>query len=293
MIKKVGAFFAILIALGLGSSSVFAQPFSIGKVQATSLNVRKEASTTSTIISKLYNENEVLIISNVQDWYKIRLTDGNEGWISSAYAGIVKEGIDGYVNADSVNLRQEASTQSSVVAKLSKGAQLNVIEKTGDWYRVTYDGKTAYIYSIYANVPMLSTQTQQTAVVSRGEGRSGISNFALNLLGSKYVWGAMGPSTFDCSGFTRYVYKSAAGTELPHNSTAQSNLGTTVEKSSLAAGDLVFFTTDRSGNVNHTGIYAGNGKFVHASSAQGKVIVSDLNSGFYSETYKWAKRIGN
>lgn len=293
MIKKVGAFFAILIALGLGSSSVFAQPFSIGKVQATSLNVRKEASTTSNIISKLYNGNEVLIISNVQDWYKIRLTDGNEGWISSAYAGIVKEGIDGYVNADSVNLRQEASTQSSVVARLSKGAQLNVIEKTGDWYRVTYDGKTAYIYSIYANVPMLSTQTQQTAVVSRGEGRSGISNYALNLLGSKYVWGAMGPSTFDCSGFTRYVYKSAAGTELPHNSTAQSKLGATVEKSSLAVGDLVFFTTDRSGNVNHTGIYAGNGKFVHASSAQGKVIVSDLNSGFYSETYKWAKRIGN
>lgn len=293
MIKKIGAFFAILIALGLGSSSVFAQPFSIGKVQATALNVRKEASVSSPVISKLYNNNEVLIISKQQDWYQVRLSDGNEGWISSAYAGIVKEGAYGYVNADKVNARQEANTQSGILAILDKGKQLSVIEKSGDWYRVMFDGKTAYIYATYVDVTALSSQTQQTAVVSRGEGRSGISSYALNLLGKKYVWGASGPSTFDCSGFTRYVYKSAAGTELPHNSTAQSTVGTTVEKSNLAVGDLVFFTTDRSGKVNHAGIYVGNGMFAHASSAKGKVIVSDLKSGFYSETYKWGKRIGN
>ena len=68
--------------------------------------------------------------------------------------------------------------------------------------------------------------------------------YAKTLLGKPYVWGAQGPNSFDCSGFTYYVFKNKAGIVLPRTSSAQSKYGTYVSKSNLKAGDLVFFDTN-------------------------------------------------
>lgn len=111
-------------------------------------------------------------------------------------------------------------------------------------------------------------------------------------LGKRYVWGANGPKTFDCSGFTKYVCKQS-GISLPRTSINQSKVGKRVARSNLKAGDLIFFDTSRRhrGYVNHVGIYIGNNKFIHASSAKRRVVIANLNKPFYRSRFKWGSRI--
>ena len=118
-----------------------------------------------------------------------------------------------------------------------------------------------------------------------------IINLAKQKLGRKYVWGAVGKrGTFDCSGFTSYVYKKI-GIHIPRTSRNQAKYGKYIARNNLKKGDLIFFDTSkhRKGYVNHVGIYLGNGKFIHASSAQKKVVVSNL-SKFYAQRYVGARR---
>ena len=119
-----------------------------------------------------------------------------------------------------------------------------------------------------------------------------LPSIAKKKLGKRYVWGAVGPSVFDCSGFTSYVYKKT-GINIPRTSRAQSKYGKYVKRDQLKPGDLIFFDTSRrsKGIINHVGIYIGGNKFIHASSAKKRVVITSLNKAFYSKRYKWARRI--
>jgi len=112
----------------------------------------------------------------------------------------------------------------------------------------------------------------------------------------RYVWGASGrKNTYDCSNdcssFTKYVYRKN-GISIPRTSINQSKHGKYVKRCDLKKGDLIFFDTSkkRKGYVNHVGIYLGNNKFIHASSAKKKVIITSLSKKFYSQRYKGARR---
>lgn len=122
--------------------------------------------------------------------------------------------------------------------------------------------------------------------------KSGIVNYAKTKLGQKYVWGSCGQGgTFDCSGFTRYVYEKN-GINLPRRSIDQAKYGKFVKRSELKKGDLIFFDTSKNhrGYVNHVGIYVGDNKFIHASSAKRKVVITSLDKTFYSMRYMGARR---
>lgn len=113
-------------------------------------------------------------------------------------------------------------------------------------------------------------------------------------IGKRYVHGAKGPNTFDCSGFTSYVYKQF-GYNISPGSQIQYTQGTPVARNDLRKGDLVFFTSPRSGKaVGHVGIVVsadnetGAFKFIHAS-VRG-VKISDFE-GYYVSRYVGAKRI--
>ncbi|GAA1836780.1 hypothetical protein GCM10009836_14150 [Pseudonocardia ailaonensis] len=92
-------------------------------------------------------------------------------------------------------------------------------------------------------------------------------------LGMPYVWGAAGPTSFDCSGLTSWAFKQV-GVTLPRTSAAQSTFGTAVSKDQLQPGDLVFFYTP----VSHVGIYVGNGQVLHASTSGEPVKISNMSS---------------
>jgi cell wall-associated NlpC family hydrolase len=85
-----------------------------------------------------------------------------------------------------------------------------------------------------------------------------------------YQYGAAGPSRFDCSGLTMYVFK-RLGRSLPHSSSSQYNASGVrhISRSQVAAGDLVF--TIRDGKIGHVGIYAGNNE-MWAATQSGDVV---------------------
>jgi cell wall-associated NlpC family hydrolase len=85
---------------------------------------------------------------------------------------------------------------------------------------------------------------------------------AASLAGRPYHYGGVGPRSFDCSGYTRYVFGTAVERSLPHSSSAQYRLSHKIAKSAIRPGDLVFFVSR--GHVYHVGIYAGHGLIWHA-----------------------------
>ena len=101
---------------------------------------------------------------------------------------------------------------------------------------------------------------------------------AYTKLGSPYVWGATGPNSFDCSGFTSWVYRQH-GISLSRTAQSQSQGGTAVERSDLQPGDLVFFGSS-SGRITHVGIYVGDGKMVHSPQTGDVVKISPLQKNY-------------
>jgi cell wall-associated NlpC family hydrolase len=95
---------------------------------------------------------------------------------------------------------------------------------------------------------------------------------AMTRMRRPYVWGADGPSSFDCSGLMYWAFKTV-GITLPRSSSAQSQVGRPVSKDDLQPGDMVFFYTP----VSHVGFYAGNGKVLNAVQTGDVVRYSDLS----------------
>jgi len=120
---------------------------------------------------------------------------------------------------------------------------------------------------------------------------SNIITLAKSKIGSKYESTKAGPNTFDCSGFVFYTFKEN-NISLPRTSRNQAEVeGTKLTKEELQIGDLVFFDTSNKGHVNHSGIYIGNGEFIHASSGKAYgVTISNLISGWYKDKFLWGKR---
>lgn len=126
--------------------------------------------------------------------------------------------------------------------------------------------------------------------------RNKVATYAKAKLGKKYAWGATGPLSFDCSGFTREVYKSTTGIKIPRVSRDQAKVGTYIKYEELKRGDMVFFDTEKkySGKVNHVGIYLNNGSFIHASSAKKKVVITNFKKKpFYKKRFLWGRRVIN
>lgn len=108
---------------------------------------------------------------------------------------------------------------------------------------------------------------------------------ALKWLGTPYRYGGTSRSGTDCSGMTMQVYGKALGIKLPRSSREQQKFCKSIKKSSLDAGDLIFFSTGRDKTrVSHVGMYIGDSKFIHASGSRG-VIVSDINERYYVRNY--------
>jgi cell wall-associated NlpC family hydrolase len=120
----------------------------------------------------------------------------------------------------------------------------------------------------------------------------GLVGYAEGKIGIEYVPGGSSNSGFDCSGFTSYVF-SKYGISLPHSAAEQSAYGSPVSRSSLQAGDLVFFDTNGGHNsITHVGIYIGGGSFIDASSARPhSVTIDSLNSNYYTRRYMTARRV--
>lgn len=254
----------------------------VGATTGSSLRMRSEASTSSSVVTMLDKSVAVAVLDDTLDgWYEVSF-NGNRGFVSADFLIIDQDNVFnsyGRVNGDGVNVRAQASTDSDKLASLDTGDIVTVNELVDGWYQVTCEyGTEGYIRSDFVD---LTTSSSSSSA-------SGIVDYAKQFLGTRYSYGGSSPSGFDCSGFTMYIYKQL-GYNLPHSATSQwqSGIGTKVYSiSELQPGDLVFFN-DPSRNAgkacSHAGIYIGNGQHIHASSSNsGGVIISDLTSGYYN-----------
>ena len=109
--------------------------------------------------------------------------------------------------------------------------------------------------------------------------------------GAKYTWGGASPKGFDCSGFTWYVYQKATGMDITRGVEEQWQLGHSVGRGEWQPGDIVFFENTFERGLSHVGIYMSGVDFIHAENEQTGVVVSSLDSDYYSQHYAGARRL--
>ena len=274
-------FLSVLTAMLLAATALAADiATGAGCTTGSSLRLRAEPSTSASVVTTLDKSVAVAILDDsVDGWYKIAY-NGSTGYVSADYLNVDQDNVFttyGRVNSDGVNVRSDASTDSSVLATIEEDAIVTVNGLVDGWYDVTCEyGTEGYIRSDFLDLTESSSSNSDIAATAK------------QYLGTGYVYGGASPRGFDCSGFTMYAY-SQHGYSLPHSATSQwqSGLGTRVYSiSELQPGDLVFFN-DPSRNAgkacSHAGIYTGDGQFIHSSSSRsGGVIVSSLTSGYYN-----------
>ena len=260
-----------------------------GVTTGSSLRMRAEASTSSSILTTLNKDTTLAVLDQpVLGWYKVAYA-GKTGFVSADYVALDEDNIFetyGRVNADAVNVRTDTSTESDTLGTLVGGSVVTVNGLLRGWYDVTCEsGTRGYIRSDFVDLISSGASANGSAVVA----------LAQQYLGVRYVYGGASPSAFDCSGYTMYIMKQF-GYNLPHTATGQwqSGYGTKVSYAEMLPGDLVFFC-DPSRSMgkacSHVGIYVGNGQFIHASSSKHGVIYSDLSSGYYHNYFVGAIRM--
>jgi len=296
MLKTCKLFFITFIvftAFLLFSAGAFAEGERNGVVTGNGVNVRKAPDLSAEVLTQLNKNDSVKIIGESNGWYNITYNEIT-GWMHGDYVSIKDEAIaSGVINANSVNIRTSPDLSSDIITRLNNGTKLDVYERTSEWYRVKLsDGTFGWVYKTYLTIRDSNASRGSDESASLATGQK-IVEYAKTLLGVRYKYGGASPdSGFDCSGFVYYVYKQF-GITLERSSKDQSQKGTKIEKADLVPGDLVFFDTNGGRNaVNHVGIYIGDGKFIHSSSGSSKykVVISDLDEGFYKSAYMTARR---
>lgn len=262
-----------------------------GTISGDYVRMRSGPATTYSILGT-YNSGTVMTVTGESgDWYQVSY-NGTSGYVYKTY---LKTGSssssDGYSVTEmsdtkasaisAVHMRTGPGTSYTSQRVLSVGTSVTITGYTGDWYRVSYNGSEGYVYKSY-----LSTDSSS----SSSDAGSRIIAEAKKYLGVPYVYGGTSPSGFDCSGFVYYVYRQC-GYSITRTATTQNGDGTKVDRSQLKPGDILIFYNSAMSGIGHSGIYIGDGQFIHSSSGSGKVVISSLSSNYYNTHYYSARRI--
>lgn len=267
---------------------------------SSSVNLRSEANTSSSILAELKNGTAVTVVSTTNGWCKVTCS-GKTGYIKQNYVSTTgsasnntsaSTGTAAVVKCSStVNFRSAASTSSTVLGELKNGTAVTVLSTSNGWSKVSYAGTTGYIsadYLVTASSGTAINPSNTAASVSISAKRQSVLNYAAQFLGVPYVYGGSTPSGFDCSGFTSYVFKNTVGS-IPRVAQAQYDATTRVSRDDLLPGDLVFFGSSTS-SISHVGIYVGSNQFIHAPNTGDVVKYSSL-TGSYATRYQGAGRV--
>lgn len=218
----------------------------LATVTTTTLYVRKEPTTDSSIIAMVPEGEDYLVLEETDGWIKITSEEG-----------------DGFVSKDYVDIRTEfveAESKAEEEARLAKEAEER--RKAREAARASQSTQQA-----------AATQTTVTdyAVGEGSELGVAVAEYALQFVGNPYKWGGTSLTDgADCSGFVLSVYANF-GVSLPHSSKADRSQGSAVDGLENAQpGDLICYS-------GHVALYIGNGQIVHAANSKKGIIVSNAD----------------
>lgn len=283
--------------LGASASSV-----GIGTVNNNGLRLRSAANTSSPVLTSASQGDLVVVMEDLGDgWLKVDY--GSEiGYMSGEYLTVsaqadVNLGF-GLVQSEgsTLNLRSGPGVDYDLVTALSDETVVQLMGMDNGWFKVNYNGVEGYASSDYILTCLDENGTRRDRQSSVSSAGQAVVEYAKTFLGRPYVWGGNGPKSFDCSGFTKYVYN-YFGYSLNRTASGQLQNGVAINPTrgswaELQPGDLVFFYNGRvSTPVSHVGIYVGDGVFIHASTNTYAVQFDSLYSSYYSSTFRYARRI--
>ena len=220
----------------------------IATVNTTTLFVREEPTTESTLISMVPMGDELLITEELDGWVKVDIEEGS-GYVSMDYVKLSTEFVKAESKAEEeARLAKEAAERRAAQEAAARKANASKKESTG-------------------------SQTITPPVISgngSGMGQS-VADFACQFVGNPYVWGGTSLTNgADCSGFVMSVYENF-GVSLPHSSAADRSVGSAVSGLENAQpGDIICYS-------GHVAIYIGNGQIVHASTSKTGIIISSAS----------------
>ena len=268
-----------------------------GVVTVSVANMRSEPSHRAELVNQLIMGTEVQLLEKKGGWYLVKSPDPYIGWLNgSSIARFDENGLKSWKNAPKVIftdyfglVRSKASLNSEPVCDLVLGAVLKKVKTAGFWVEVELpNGKKGFVKSD-------KLKDYNTWLKTRKPTVDNIIKTAKKFIGFPYLWGGTSVRGFDCSGFTKTVFK-MNGVKLPRDASQQALVGVEVDPGknfeNLKPGDLLFF--GKPGKIVHVGIYIGNGEFIHCS---GEVKINSLNpeapnySDYRRKTFVKAKRM--
>ncbi len=265
------------------------------------LNVREEASTSATIVGKMVNDDACEILAFTEDGAWCQIVSGDvEGYISAEYLLTGEEAreramevltLQATIVGDCVNVRTEASTDSSIWTQVSSQERYEVVQELDGWVEIELDSSTGFISTEFVEVNFGLNQAISYIYSSDGTSqslRNQIVSYAMQFLGNPYVWGGESlTSGVDCSGFTMKVYQNF-GIYLSHYTGSQAVEGKSISRSELQPGDLVFYA--QNGSINHVALYIGNGQVIHARNSKYGIAISNID---YRTPVKYVNVLGS
>ena len=213
----------------------------------------------------------------------------------------------GKLNTDgsSLNMRSGPGTSYNKVASIPASATLTITGSENGWYKTAYKGVSGYVSGDYViftaavDAPEETTpsnndtpsNTNTNTTSTNTDLGAQIVGYAKKFLGIPYVYGANGPSSYDCSSFTQTVYKKF-GYSLNRSAAGQYDNGTAIDFSQVKPGDLLVWRAyGSSKTATHVGIYIGNNMYIHASSTGGCITINNMNYGSSSRYLVGVRRI--
>lgn len=191
------------------------------------------------------------------------------------------------VARNGATIRRLPDASAVALYRCAVGTDLAVIKQTDTWSAVLMsDRSTGWVPSKYLKLTGLQVDIS-TQVIAQPEQGSASGNFASNhpavsnaltWLGTRYVYGGTSRRGIDCSSLVQHAF-SSCGIRLPRTAAQQARVGAPVDVSQLRAGDRLYFSASGT-RIDHTGLYMGNGQYVHASGRGRQVMVSDLRSNW-------------
>jgi len=283
-------------------------------VNGNSVRIRSGPGLDHPVLTNAVRGEVVIVIERTSDeWHKVNF-HGTIGYMSVPFLENRREAANfnarGSISGSSVNMRERPDTSSSSLGLHPSGTVMDIIGINKGWYKVVHNNVTGYVRSDLMSVlsrdsssssssssspdataapdaaaaPADATPAPAPIVSSLGQQ---IADTGVGLVGHGYRWAGSSPSTgFDCSGFVSYVLRQHGISVTRSSAGMFRDNGVSISRSELAPGDLVFFA--RNGYaIDHVGIYIGDGRYVHSSTAQTGVIISSLGS----RTLFGAKRV--